>query len=99
MSFWCLFHRVKDLGLTRTDYPALVYDTKNRLGIKGKAKVEDLEPDPLSSNTLYRTTRFETLVRSAFLQELMGVAKVAEMMQIPVEEAQERPTWYSCTAE
>jgi Zn-dependent peptidase ImmA (M78 family)/transcriptional regulator with XRE-family HTH domain len=90
VSFWCLFHRVKDLGLTRMDYPALVYDTKNRLGIQGKAKVEDLEPDPLSSNTLYRTTRFETLVRSAFLQELMGVAKVAEMMQIPVEEAQEQ---------
>ncbi len=90
VSFWCLFHRVRDLGLTRCEYPALVVQTKNRLGIEGKAKVEELEPEPLSSNTLYRTTRFETLVRSAFLQELIGVGKVAEMLQIPVEDAQDR---------
>ena len=92
VSFWCLFYRAKDLGIIKIEYPAFVNDTKAHLGITGKAKVEDLEPDPLESKTLYRTTRFQTLVRSAFLQDLIGVSKVAEMLQISVEETQERTT-------
>ena len=89
VSFLSLFHRVKDLGLARKEYPAFVKEIENRLGLTGTAKKEDMEPEPLESKTLYRTTRFGTLVRSAFLQELIGVAKVAEMLQISVEEAQE----------
>ncbi|HEY4759470.1 MAG TPA: XRE family transcriptional regulator [Thermoguttaceae bacterium] len=89
VSFWCLFRRVKDFGLTRTDYPIFVNEIKDRLGLKDKATVEDMEPEPLESKTLYRTTRFETMVRSAFRQELISVAKVAEMLQISVEVAQE----------
>jgi Zn-dependent peptidase ImmA (M78 family)/transcriptional regulator with XRE-family HTH domain len=89
VSFSCLLHRVRALGLTTTSYPAFVNEVKGRLGLTGKAKVEDLEPEPLESKALYRTTRFQTLVRSAFLQELIGVAKVAELFQISVEMAQE----------
>jgi hypothetical protein len=63
--------------------------TKTYMGVTGKAKVKDLDPEPLESKALYRTTRFQLLVRSAFIQELIGVAKVAEMLQMPVEEAQE----------
>lgn len=92
VSYWCLFYRVKDLGLTKIDYPAFIAMTKAHLGIQGKAKVEDLEPEPLESKTLYRTTRFQLLIRSAFVQELLGVSKVAEMLQVPVEEAQEFTT-------
>jgi Zn-dependent peptidase ImmA (M78 family) len=92
VSFWCLFHRVKDLGLAKMDHPAFVNEVKGRLGISGKAKVEDLEPEPLACNSLYRTTRFQLLVRSAFLQELIGTAKVAELLQVPVENAQDQTT-------
>ena len=92
VSYLCLFHRVKGLGLTKMEYPALVAETKDRLGIRGKAKLEDLEPEPLPSNSLYRTTRFQLLIRSAFVQELIGISKVAEMLQISVEEAQEKTT-------
>lgn len=92
VSYWCLFYRVKDLGLAKMDFPAFVIETKAHLGKIGKAKVEDLEPEPLASQTLYRTTRFGLLIRSAFVQELIGVAKVAEMLQMSVEEAQEMTT-------
>ena len=64
--------------------------TKAYMGVTGKASIKELEPEPIESGTLYRTTRFELLVRSAFIQELIGVAKVAEMLQVSVEEAQER---------
>ena len=90
VSYLCLFYRVKDLGLVKTDYPAFVSETKVRLGIRGKASIKELEPEPLESKTLYRTTRFQLLIRSAFVQELIGVSKVAEMLQISVEEAQEK---------
>ncbi|MCI0456001.1 MAG: hypothetical protein L0Z62_03350 [Gemmataceae bacterium] len=66
--------------------------TKAHLGVRGKAKVEDLEPEPLESQTLYRTTRFQLLIRSAFVQDLIGVSKVAEILQVSVEEAQEFTT-------
>jgi Zn-dependent peptidase ImmA (M78 family)/transcriptional regulator with XRE-family HTH domain len=92
VSYWCLFYRVKDLDLTKIDYPAFIAMTKAYLGVQGKAKVEDLEPEPLESKTLFRTTRFQMLIRSAFVQELVGVSKVAEMLQVPVEEAQEFTT-------
>ncbi len=92
VSYWCLFYRVKDLGLTKIDYPGFIAMTKTHLGVRGKAKVEDLEPEPLESKTLYRTTRFQLLIRSAFVQDLIGVSKVAEMLQVPVEEAQEFTT-------
>ena len=89
VSFSCLLHRVTDLGLATKSYPLFVNEVKMRLGITGKAKMEQLEPEPLESKALYRTTRFQTLVRSAFLQELIGVSKVAEWFQVSVEEAQE----------
>jgi Zn-dependent peptidase ImmA (M78 family) len=92
VSFLCLFYRLKDLVLTKIQYPAFVNDTKAHLGITGKARLEDLEPEPLESKALYRTTRFQSLVRSAFLQDLIGISKVAELLQIPVEEAQEKTT-------
>lgn len=90
VSFSCLYHRVQDLGLTRLDPATFVMQIKAQLGIRRKATVEELEPEPLPSESLYRTTRFESLVRSAFLQQLVGASKVAEMLQIPVEEAKER---------
>src|SRR5262249_3689310 len=67
VSYWCLFYRVKDLDLVKIDYPAFINMTKAHLGIQGKAKVDDLEPEPLESKSLYRTTRFQLLVRSAFV--------------------------------
>jgi Zn-dependent peptidase ImmA (M78 family) len=92
VSYWCVFDRVKDLGLSKIDYPAFIDMTKARLGIRGKARVENLEPEPLESRSLFRTTRFQLLIRSAFVQELIGASKVAELLQIPVEEAQEKTT-------
>jgi len=89
VSFACLFYRVKDLGLATKDQAVFVNEVKARLGITGKAKVEELEPEALESTALYRTTRFQTLVRSAFLQDLIGVSKVAELFQVSVEMAQE----------
>jgi hypothetical protein len=38
---------------------------------------------------LQRSTRFERLVYSAFIQEKIGAAKVAELFQITVDEAKE----------
>ena len=90
VSYWCLFYRVKDLELVKMDYPTFINHTKAHLGVVGKASVKDLEPEPLESKALYRTTRFQLLVRSAFIQELIGVAKVAEMFQISVEEAHDQ---------
>ena len=87
VSIHCLFHRTKKLGLCKREYPAFIAELKSLLGIKGKANMSDLEPAPLAPETLQRTTRFERLVRSAYLQEEISVAKVAEMFQIPVEDA------------
>ena len=89
VSISCLLYRVRDLGLATVSYPAFVNEVKSRLGLTGKAKVEDLEPEPLEGKALYRTTRFQTLVRSAFLQDLIGVSKVAELFQVSVEDAHE----------
>jgi Zn-dependent peptidase ImmA (M78 family)/transcriptional regulator with XRE-family HTH domain len=88
VSYWSLFYRVKALKLTDMDWPAFTAHTKKYMGIVGKAKVSDLEPEPIDSRALYKTTRFELLVRSAFVQDLISVAKVAEMLQVSVEEAQ-----------
>lgn len=90
VSYWALFYRVKALQLTQMEWPTFMNQTKAYMGITGKASIKDLEPEPIESRSLYRTTRFELLVRSAFIQELIGVAKVAEMLQISVEEAQEK---------
>lgn len=90
VSYWSLFYRAKALQLTTVDWPAFMAMTKAHMGITGKASIKDLEPEPIDNRSLYRTTRFELLVRSAFIQELIGVAKVAEMMQISVEKAQEK---------
>jgi hypothetical protein len=65
---------------------------KKHLGITGTAKMEDLEPEPLHPKSLYRSTRFERLIRSAFIQGKINPAKVAEMLQITVEDAQELTT-------
>lgn len=93
VSFACLFFRVTDLRLTPTaDWAVFTNQIKAQLGITGKAKMEDLEPEPLPPEALYRSTRFGRLVRSAFLQDLIGVAKVAELFQVTVNRAKEITT-------
>jgi Zn-dependent peptidase ImmA (M78 family) len=92
VSFWFLYKRVNQVGLADMKYPILVSQVKKHLGIAGTAKMEDLEPEPLHPKSLYRSTRFERLIRSAFIQEKIGATKVAEMLQITVEEAQELTT-------
>jgi Zn-dependent peptidase ImmA (M78 family)/transcriptional regulator with XRE-family HTH domain len=92
VSFWCLHQRIEQAGLAQVDYPRLVADVKRLLGIHGRATMADLEPEPLPSAMLRRSTRFERLVYSAFIQEKLGVAKVAELFQITVEEAKELTT-------
>lgn len=87
VSYWCLFFRLKDLGLIDYEYPRFINHTKKYMGKTGTVKIEDLEPEPLEASAIYRTTRFERLVRSAFIQELIGVSKVAEMLQMSVENA------------
>jgi len=87
VSFHCLYRRVLDLGLTTIEYPAFISSIKEHLGIHGKAAMEDLEPEPLKSEALYRSTRFHRLVRSAFLQELINPSKVAELLQVRVDQA------------
>jgi Zn-dependent peptidase ImmA (M78 family)/transcriptional regulator with XRE-family HTH domain len=89
VSLLCLFCRAKDEGLTHMEYGPFMADTKNFLGIHGKARKEDLEPEPLQEAILRDSDRFKRLVRSAFVQEKIGIAKVAELLQIPVEAAKE----------
>jgi Zn-dependent peptidase ImmA (M78 family)/transcriptional regulator with XRE-family HTH domain len=90
VSFHCLYHRVIELGLAQPmDRGVFINQIKTQLGITGKATMEELEPDPLEPEILYRSTRFSRLIRSAFLQELIGVSKVAEMFQVTVDEANE----------
>lgn len=102
VSFHCLYRRVTELGLHPViDQPIFMNQIKKQLGYNKSepTKMEDLEPEPMKRDMLYRTTRFERLVQSAFLQELIGVAKVAEMLQVTVDKAQEltsnwlRPTY------
>ena len=45
---------------------------------------------PLEPEALYRSTRFQRLVNSAFLQSLISTTKVAELLQVTVDEAQPR---------
>ena len=93
VSFHCLYRRVTELGLhPAVDRAIFTNQIKQQLGIVGPATMEDLEPDPLKPEVLYRTTRFSRLVRSAYLRELIGVSKVAEMFQVPVDKAQEITT-------
>ena len=90
VSFHCLYRRVTELGLhPAVDRAIFTNQIKQQLGIVGPATMEDLEPDPLKPEVLYRTTRFSRLVRSAFLRDLIGVSKVAEMFQVTVDKAQE----------
>ena len=90
VSFHCLYHRVTELKLhAGIDRANFIHQIKKQLGISGPARMEDLEPDPLKPDVLYRTNRFSRLVRSAFLQDLIGVSKVAEMFQVPVDRAME----------
>lgn len=93
VSFHCLYRRVTDLGLHPVvDRAIFTNQIKRHLGIVGSATMEQLEPDPLKPEVLYRTTRFSRLVRSAFLQDLIGVSKVAEMFQVTVDRAHEITT-------
>ncbi|SRR6266851_2081858 len=91
VSFWFLYERVHQVGLVPPHaYPRLIPEVKRLLGIQGRAKMEELEPELLPRDMLQRSTRFERLVRSAFLQGKIGIAKVAEMLQISVETATEQ---------
>ncbi|MFO7903901.1 MAG: XRE family transcriptional regulator [Pirellulaceae bacterium] len=90
VSFHCLYHRVTELGLAEPVGRAVfINQIKKQLGIRGRATMEELEPDPLHPSVLYRSTRFSRLIRSAYLQEMIGVSKVAEMFQVTVERANE----------
>ncbi len=89
VSFWCLYKLVRQTQLTKIEYPKLNTQVKKILKIRRKAKMEELEPNPLPVEVLQKSTRFIRLVRSAFLQEQIGVAKVAELLQIPVDRAKE----------
>lgn len=91
VSFPCLYYRVTELGLNKKvmDQGYFVNEIKKKLGISGKATMDQLEPEPIKLDSLYLSTRFSRLVRSAFLQELIGVDKVAEMFQVSVERANE----------
>jgi transcriptional regulator with XRE-family HTH domain len=90
VSFHCLYHRVTELGLAEpVNRAVFINQIKRQLGINRKATIEELEPDPLDPKILYRSTRFSRLIRSAYLQELIGVSKVAEMFQVTVDRANE----------
>ena len=91
VSFWFLYARVQQAGLVPPhEYPRLITEVKRLLGIHGRANMEALEPELLPRDMLQRSTRFERLIRSAFLQEKIGIAKVAEMLQISIEQAKEQ---------
>lgn len=93
VSFHCLYRRVTELGLhAAIDRAVFTNQIKQQLGIVGPATMEELEPDPLNPEVLYRTTRFSRLVSSGFLQGLIGISKVAEMFQVTVDKAQEMTT-------
>lgn len=93
VSFRCLYYRVVEQHYARpVEWWAFINQIKQHLGIVGPAKLEDLEPDPLPKDILYTTNRFSRLVRSAFLRDLIGVSKVAEMFQVTVERAKEITT-------
>lgn len=93
VSFHCLYRRVTELDLhPPMDRAIFVNQIKHQLGIVGTATMEQLEPDPLPPDALYTTNRFSRLVRSAFLRDLIGVSKVAEMFQVTVDRANEITT-------
>jgi Zn-dependent peptidase ImmA (M78 family)/transcriptional regulator with XRE-family HTH domain len=93
VSFWCLFYRVIETGLhEEVDMAHFIVEIKRRLRINGPATKDQLEPDQLPPEVLYTTNRFGRLVRSAFLRELIGESKVAEMFQVPVDRAKEITT-------
>jgi hypothetical protein len=87
VGFWVLAERVNGLGLTEVPGPALTVRVKRLLDREGRAS---LEPQPLPASALCRSTRFERLVYSAFVQEEIGVAKVAELLQLTVDDAKQR---------
>ena len=93
VSFWCLLFRVVETGLhEEVDMACFIMEVKRRLRIEGTATKDQLEPDQLPPEVLYTTNRFGRLVRSAFLRELIGESKVAEMFQVPVDRAKEITT-------
>jgi Zn-dependent peptidase ImmA (M78 family)/transcriptional regulator with XRE-family HTH domain len=90
VSFWCLLFRVVETGLhEEVDMARFIMEVKRRLRIDGTATKDQLEPDQLPPEVLYTTNRFGRLVRSAFLRELIGESKVAELFQVPVNRAKE----------
>lgn len=89
VSYWLLFHRLRDEALTPVEFPQLVARTKRLLRETGTSRMEDLEPQPMQSEDIESSTRFHSLIRSAFLQDKIGVAKVAELFQVTVDRAKE----------
>jgi hypothetical protein len=90
VSFWFVYARVQQAGLVPPNaYPRLITEVKRLLGIRGRAKMEELEPELLPRDMRQRSARFARLIRSAFLQGKIGIAKVAEILQIPVAEVAE----------
>lgn len=90
VSASCLFERLRQLGMTTVGYPAYTSRMKRLLGITKKATREELEPNPLPPEALYRSTRFERLIQAAFGQGDIGLAKVAEMLQLTVDDARSK---------
>lgn len=90
VGFWVLAERVRGLGLTEVPGPALTVRVKRLLDREGRASRLGLEPQPLPASALCRSTRFERLVYSAFVQKEIGVAKVAELLQLTVDDAKQR---------
>jgi Zn-dependent peptidase ImmA (M78 family)/transcriptional regulator with XRE-family HTH domain len=92
VSVWCLVRRVQELGLVgEVDYARLTADIKHLLGIPRaqRTRKQDLEPAPLPPAELQVPTRFSRLVRLAYVGDVIGVAKVAELLEVPVDEAKE----------
>lgn len=90
VSAACLFQRLHQLGMTTVGHAVYTSRMKRLLGITKKATREELEPNPLPPGALYRSTRFERLIHAAFVQGDIGIAKVAEMLQMTVDDARSK---------
>mgnify|MGYP000870043438 FL=1 len=90
VGFWVLAERLRGMGLTEVPGPALTVRVQRLLDREGRNSRLGLEPQPLPDEALCRSTRFERLIHSAFVQQEIGVAKVAELLQLTIDDAKQR---------